>query len=229
MPEPIDQLALALAAAQAKMSNAAFNKVNPHFKSQYADLAAIREATLPALTAHGLSIVQIPILNFEGALILRTLLLHKSGQFLEGEYPIGDGTPQQRGSALTYAKRYSWAAMCGIAAEEDDDANAAEGAAKNSKPLKQGVADITLGQDELPKAKSRPIYDELIKEMRAIKTRENLTKWGLENTPRIYSMHADFQKFFREEYANQITAIAEGGTLKEQLEASIAYEAQKPL
>jgi hypothetical protein len=35
------------------------------------------------------------------------------------------------GSALTYAKRYSWAALCGIAAEEDDDANAAQGAIKN--------------------------------------------------------------------------------------------------
>jgi predicted metal-dependent hydrolase len=35
------------------------------------------------------------------------------------------GKPQEIGSALTYARRYSLSALLGIAADEDDDANAA--------------------------------------------------------------------------------------------------------
>lgn len=92
-----------------------------------------------------------------------------------------------------------------------------------------GVADVTLGEQGMSKAKSRPIYDSLIKEMRAIAVKEGLSKWALENTPRIYSMHGDFQKFFREEYHAHITAIREGVTedgspLKQQLKASLDAE-----
>lgn len=228
----IDQLATALSAAQAKMNNAAFNRTNPHFKSKYADLAAIREATLPALTENGLSIVQFTAVSttVEGEkLLLHTRLMHKSGQFIEGEYPIPSGTPQQMGSALTYAKRYSWSAMCGVAADDDDDANAAEGLSGQKGGQRQGVSDITLGQPELSKAKSRPLYDALIKEMRAFTDARELTNWGLENSARIYSMHADFQKWFRDEYLNHKTAISEGVTedgtpLKQQLKASLEAE-----
>ena len=53
----LDKLATALAKAQSAMGNAVLNKMNPHFKSKYADLASVREATLPALTANGLAIV----------------------------------------------------------------------------------------------------------------------------------------------------------------------------
>jgi hypothetical protein len=75
-----------------------------------------------------------------------------------------------------------------------------------------GASDVTLGQDALSKAKSRTVYDALIKETREFSSREALTKWGLENTDRIHSMHADFQKWFRDEYKNRLTAIDEGVT-----------------
>jgi hypothetical protein len=125
-PEPLDKLAPALAKAQGEMSNAHLNKVNPHFKSKFADLASIRDATIPALAKNGLSIVQFTKMHGE-ALILHTRLLHTSGQYIEGEYPmpVAIDKPQVMGSAFTYAKRYSWSAICGIAADEDDDANAA--------------------------------------------------------------------------------------------------------
>lgn len=124
MSDNMDNLATALAKAQGEMQNAQLNKVNPHFKSKYADLAAIRDATIPALSKNGLSIVQYTRLQ-DGALILRTRLLHVSGEFLESEYPLPMAVdkPQQMGSAYTYGKRYSWAAMCGISADDDDDGN----------------------------------------------------------------------------------------------------------
>lgn len=125
----LNELATALAAAQGEMNNATFNRTNPHFKSKYADLAAIREATLPALTAHDLAIVQFTSVNDTPEIILHTRLIHKSGQFIESAYPIPRGSAQQMGSSMTYARRYSWSAMCGIASDDDDDGNAAEGMA----------------------------------------------------------------------------------------------------
>lgn len=126
MPE-LNELAAALAKAQGELKNATLNKINPHFKSRYADLSAIIDATRATLAKHGLSVVQTTKVS-EAGLSLETRLLHSSGQFIVGEYPLPMVTdkPQQMGSALTYARRYSLAAICGISADEDDDANAAQ-------------------------------------------------------------------------------------------------------
>ncbi len=127
--EQINELATALAAAQAEMKNAKLNKVNPHFKSRYADLAEIRDTVTPALTKHGIAIVQGTDTTDSGIVVV-TKLVHKSGQWIESRFPIAYDKPQTMGSAYTYARRYSISAMCSISAEEDDDANAA-----NDKPV----------------------------------------------------------------------------------------------
>jgi len=126
--EQINELAAALAQAQGMMGNAVMNRINPHFKSKYADLAAIFDASRKPLSANGLAIVQ----TIENG-VLHTRLLHTSGQWIASEHPLPmSGRPQEIGSALTYARRYSLSALIGIAADEDDDANAAEKrAAKN--------------------------------------------------------------------------------------------------
>jgi hypothetical protein len=133
--EMSNNLAKALAAAQSEMKNAPLNRTNPHFKSKYADLAAIRDATVPVLAKHGLSIVQYTKMC-DGTLMLHTRLLHESGEFLEGEYPLPAAydKPQVMGSAYTYAKRYSWSAMLGVSAEDDDDGNAGQGAKPDITP-----------------------------------------------------------------------------------------------
>ena len=127
--EQINELATALAATQAEMKNAKLNKVNPHFKSRYADLAEIRDTVTPALTKHGIAIVQGTDTTDSGIVVV-TKLVHKSGQWIESRFPIAYDKPQTMGSAYTYARRYSISAMCSISAEEDDDANAA-----NDKPV----------------------------------------------------------------------------------------------
>ena len=131
---PVNELMAALAAAQAEMSNAPFNQTNPHFKSKYADLASIRDATIPHLAKHGLSIHQVTKMNGQGMLLV-TRLAHASGQWIVSEYPLPfSDKPHIMGSAITYARRYSWAAITGIAAEEDEDGNAAQDSAKNGTP-----------------------------------------------------------------------------------------------
>lgn len=126
----VDKLAEALAKAQGEMENAALNKTNPHFKSRYADLAAIRDATVPSLSKHGLALVQTEEWR-DGSPWLVTRLMHTSGQMIMSEHPLPSDVnrPQIFGSAMTYARRYCWAAICGIAAEEDDDAEGTKTAA----------------------------------------------------------------------------------------------------
>lgn len=124
--DQINELVAAFAKAQGQMKNAAFNRVNPHFKNSYADLAAIWDAIRKPLSDHGLIASQTTEIR-EGGLVLVTILAHSSGQWIRSEYPLPvAGRPQEMGSAMTYGKRYSLSAIVGIAADEDDDANAAE-------------------------------------------------------------------------------------------------------
>ena len=129
--EQISELAAALAKAQGMMENAIMNRTNPHFKTKYADLAAVLNAARKPLSANGLAIVQTI-----GDGVLHTRLLHTSGQWIASEHPLPmSGRPQEIGSALTYARRYSLSALIGIAADEDDDATGAEKAHRaNGKP-----------------------------------------------------------------------------------------------
>jgi hypothetical protein len=123
----IDKIAEALAAAQGEIEAAEKDSLNPHFKSSYADLASVRRASQKPLCRHKLAIVQ-QVWTFDGVLTLVTKLIHASGQWLRSEYPVEpvQKNPQGTGSALSYARRYSWMAMLGMAAD-DDDGNAASG------------------------------------------------------------------------------------------------------
>lgn len=123
----LGQLAAALSRAQGAMPHAERDSRNPHFSSRYADLASVIDACRLALAANGLSVVQLPAITDRGN-VLRTRLLHASGQWIESEIPVLTvrSGPQEYGSALTYARRYALAAMVGVA-PDDDDAEAAEG------------------------------------------------------------------------------------------------------
>jgi hypothetical protein len=124
--ESINELATALAKAQAVMAGAKKDSTNPHFKSAYADLASIWDACRKALTDNGLSVAQGVGSTGDGRVGVHTMLLHSSGQWMRCDIamkPTKDD-PQGAGSALTYARRYALAAMVGVA-PEDDDGNAA--------------------------------------------------------------------------------------------------------
>lgn len=123
--EQLNELAAALVKAQAAFPNIDMDgtgQVGQNRNYKYATLAHIIKTVTPVLTANGLSVVQTCEPAASGALRVTTTLLHSSGQFLEGtlEMPAGT-TAQQAGSAMTYARRYSLAAILGVAADEDDD------------------------------------------------------------------------------------------------------------
>lgn len=125
--ENIADLSGALAKAQAGMKAAAFNKINPHFKNKYADLAAVLDAIRKPLADNGLSVTQTTEIRDNG-FVLVTTMRHATGQWIASEYPLPLGAkPQEIGSAMTYARRYSLSALACIASEEDDDAESANG------------------------------------------------------------------------------------------------------
>lgn len=123
--ESINELAAALAKAQAEIKTAPKERLNPHFRSHYADLVAVWDACREALAANGLSVVQSPEYA-DGRILVTTRLIHKSGQWLEGTVSLrpSKDDPQGAGSAITYGRRYALAAMVGVVAD-DDDGNAA--------------------------------------------------------------------------------------------------------
>lgn len=120
--EQVNELAAALAKAQAGMKPAVKNAKNPFFKSNYATLDSVLDSLKKPLSDNGLSVCQIPT---GGGLV--TVLLHSSGQWVAGCLPLHaeKETPQAFGSAITYARRYALGAITGLATEEDDDGEAA--------------------------------------------------------------------------------------------------------
>jgi hypothetical protein len=126
--ETIVKLAPALNRAQAAVKPVSKNKTNPHFRNNYADLGAVWDACRDALAANELSVLQLPTAAEPGYCGLETILLHVSGEFISStaQIPLGKNEPQGYGSALTYLRRYSLAALLGIVADDDDDASAAQ-------------------------------------------------------------------------------------------------------
>ncbi len=122
----INELATALAKAQALIKPAVKDSENPYFKSKYADLASVFEACREALTSNGLAIIQRTV-GAGDTVGITTTLMHGSGQWIEGTITLTleDPTPQSVGSALTYLRRYSLSSMVGVA-PDDDDGNAAQ-------------------------------------------------------------------------------------------------------
>ena len=118
----------AMAKAFPEIENATKDKVNPAFKSKYADLGSVVEAVKPALAKNDLWFAQI-MHEQSGGICVETIVCHSSGeQFSFGKLflPAAKQDAQGYGSALTYARRYSLMSAFGIAAE-DDDGNAAHG------------------------------------------------------------------------------------------------------
>lgn len=129
----IANLAEALAKAQSKIKKADLDAKNPHYDSRYATFSSVREASREALSENGLAVVQSVNSEPDGY-HLETTLMHSSGEFITAKLKLllGKSDMQGLGSAITYAKRYQFAAMVGVVDEEDDDGNGASGPSKNA-------------------------------------------------------------------------------------------------
>jgi hypothetical protein len=126
METNIKQISTAFVKAQSEMSNAKKGSSNPFFKSKYADLNSIREASIPVLNAHGISVLQ-PIVHIDGKNFVKTILLHESGESLDSHTEIvysKSNDAQAQGSGISYARRYGLQSFLCIGADDDDGNNA---------------------------------------------------------------------------------------------------------
>ena len=139
----IAKLSTALAVAQGQMEAAKRDSNNPYFKSTYADLASAWEAVRKPLSDNELSVIQLP--QSEGSTVkVVSVLAHSSGEWVSSELQIEakDSGAQSVGSAITYARRYSLMAICGIAPDDDDgNASTHTSPAKKTLERKQPIRD----------------------------------------------------------------------------------------
>lgn len=135
-------IAAALVKAQKEFGPALKTATNPHFRSKYAALDACVEAVIDALNNNGIFLMQYTH-PCEDGVIVETMFIHESGEHMSGgrlHVPASKQDPQGYGSALTYARRYSLQAACGIA-PEDDDGNAASKPKPEPKKPAAGTRD----------------------------------------------------------------------------------------
>jgi hypothetical protein len=129
-------IAKAFVKAQKEFGPALKTHTNPAFRSKYADLSACVEAVIDALNSNGIALMQQTSEDNTGVTV-ETVFLHESGETLTSgklHVPASKQDPQGYGSALTYARRYSLMASCGIAPEDDDGNAASKPRARQSEP-----------------------------------------------------------------------------------------------
>lgn len=179
--ESIANLAMALSLAQGEITSAKKKSANPFFKSKYADLADITDSIRDPLAKNNLCFTQVVHLaNFETKEhVLTTILMHKSGEYISGTAPIicaKPNDPQAFGSAITYIKRYSLQAMIGIAADEDDDGNAATIKEKKT-PKKEIIRKVILDGVEMDDSKCHEIIDNKIDNIDTLEDLDDFNAW----------------------------------------------------
>jgi hypothetical protein len=134
----ISKISSAILLAQKEISGAKKGATNPFFKMKYSDLGSVMEACKDAFNNHGISVIQ-PIELIDGINILKTVLLHESGEYITSSMKVScknPENPQEMGSAITYAKRYSLQAIAFIPSEDDDGEVATKPLRATTEPIK---------------------------------------------------------------------------------------------
>lgn len=140
--QSIKNISLALLEAQKKIGSAKKGAENPFFHSKYADLGSVMEACKDALNENGITILQ-PIDSDEHGVYVETTLLHSTGEWISASMriaPKSETNPQDQGSAISYARRYSLQSMVFIPAEDDDAEKATQAVRENRQAGQARVA-----------------------------------------------------------------------------------------
>lgn len=137
--QSIGKLSIALSKAQAEMPVVRMNAQNPFLKNKYADLGAVIETSRPILAKHELAVTQFPTSDGE-KIGVTTCLVHSSGEWIEDTIYInstdakGLSVAQSAGVVISYLRRYAWASVLGLYADEDTDGHEAKAEQKKAEP-----------------------------------------------------------------------------------------------
>jgi hypothetical protein len=179
------QYASALVAAIGELSNVAKTAANPYFKSKYAPLDAIIDATRPILLKHGLAISQTPLF-LDGTAGVETTIIHVAGHSTTTTLllPLKDQSPQGVGGAITYARRYALAAVLGIASEDDDDGNVSSGVVKKEE-ARPAVAKV---MDKNPSVRPAGTVTGMWRGVLPVNTK--IAAKSKEGSPKVWTLYA---------------------------------------
>ena len=124
------------------------NAKNPHFKNNYADINALTKEVEPILLEHGLLMMQPIVDGYVSTVIMDA----ESGESISSSMQLpAIQDPQKIGSAITYYRRYTLQSLLCLQTE-DDDAQTASVAVKNTKPIfpqdrfENGLSKVTSGE-----------------------------------------------------------------------------------
>ncbi len=140
LSQETSELFKAFSKFQGELENASKGKQGHGYK--YADLAECINTAKSVLASNGLAVSQMLGMNPEGKQTLITILTHESGQYMSSEFVMvdaklmggsGNNPAQVLGSAITYQRRYAYAAIIGLAQEDDDAANVGKQKAKSNQ------------------------------------------------------------------------------------------------
>lgn len=151
--EGLVELSAALCAAQGKMPRVAFDATNPFLHNKYASLGAVIEASRPILSENGLAICQLPF-SQNGAIGVESVLMHKSGEWISQSLSLdlgdekGKSRAQVAGSIITYLRRYAWASILGLYADEDTDGHDQGSKTPANKPTSKPASTKTSPKPE---------------------------------------------------------------------------------
>lgn len=141
--ENLDQLFTALSTFQGEVPNLfksdtvkVQTKSGGSYNFKYVPLEEAVPVVRPLLAKYGLAVTQLP-----GAKSVLTVLAHTSGQYIGRDFSYEhllpkDADSQKEGGLITYFRRYSFMAILGLVADEDDDSNTANGNSFTKTPTK---------------------------------------------------------------------------------------------
>jgi len=178
--EQINELAAALAKAQGEFSAVPKDSTNPFFKSSYAALPEVVKTATPVLAKYGLAVSQFISVDDNGNDALMTYLIHSSGQYIAHTMKLHliKDDPQGQGSAVTYARRYSYMSALGLVADVDDDGNAAsQPQAQRTYAPKADKPQYETKAGAITQAQSKALYAILKGRGKEIKV-EVIERWG---------------------------------------------------
>lgn len=167
----MDTLAKALVKAQAQIHNLGKNAKG--YGYEYLTLDKIIDETRNVLAECGLVVMQPLGTTADGRPVVKTILMHESGECVEGEYPISAVTmkqcnnAQEMGAAITYGRRYSLAAMLNIAQADDDAASVGKSAPQQQQQPTHGPSDEWLKAKAAAEKLANVKWDALEDPMRA--------------------------------------------------------------
>ena len=162
----------ALSDFQGKCQHPKKTATNPFYKSKYAPLDSCITANQELLAKCGLSIMQFPIVEEGNKIGLVTILTHSGGDYIQGRYLVKaeKETAQSLGSAITYLRRYSYCAVLGLAAEDDDDANSASGVVKKQGSIRGGEIKVTKPVEKVAEKQihTQKVIEDKLKEITTV-------------------------------------------------------------